>query len=55
VSLWLFLRNSGIGTVRRAGRDAVEISDADPARVTEALALWQGLNALAEVDLEPRA
>jgi hypothetical protein len=51
VSLWLFLQNSAIGAVRRVGRDAVEISDADPARVNEAVALWQGLNGLAEVEL----
>jgi hypothetical protein len=52
VTLWLFLQNSEIGTVRRVGRDAVLISGADPARVTEAVALWQGLNELADVEFE---
>jgi hypothetical protein len=52
VSLWLFLQNSAIGTVRRVGRDAVEITDAGPARIAEAVSLWQGLNALAEIELE---
>jgi hypothetical protein len=55
VSLWLFLRNSAIGTVRRVGRDTVEISGGDRDRIAEAVALWHGLNALAEVELEPDA
>jgi hypothetical protein len=53
VSLWLFLQNSALGTVRRVGRDAVEIWDADPVRLAEAVALWKSLNQLAEVDVEP--
>jgi hypothetical protein len=52
VSLWLFLQNSAIGTVRRVGRDAVQISDADEAHIAEAISLWQGLNALAEIEIE---
>jgi ABC-type uncharacterized transport system YnjBCD permease subunit len=53
VGLWLFLQNSSIGTVRRVGRDAVQISDASEARIAEAVALWQGLNPLADLELEP--
>ena len=52
VSLWLFLQNSAIGTVRRVGRAAVKISDADEARIAEAVSLWQGLNPLADIDIE---
>jgi hypothetical protein len=52
VTLWLFLQNSEIGTVRRVGRDAVLISEGDTARITEAVALWQSLNQLAEVEFE---
>ena len=52
VSLWLFLQNSAIGTVRRVGRDAVEISDADEARIAEAVSVWHALNPLAEVEME---
>jgi hypothetical protein len=53
VSLWLFLRNSQLATVRRVGRDAVQAVDADPARLKEAVALWKGLNELADVELLP--
>ena len=53
VSLWLFLQNSALGTVRRVGRDAVEISDADRARIAEAVELWKSLNQMAEVHFEP--
>ena len=35
------------------GRDAVEISDGDRARIAEAVALWQNLNEQAEIELEP--
>jgi hypothetical protein len=52
VSLWLFLQNSAIGTVRRLRRDAVEVTDADQARIAEAVSLWQGLNPLAEIEIE---
>ena len=52
VSLWLFLQNSAIGTVRRVGRDAVQISDADEARIAEAVSLWHGLNPLADIEIE---
>jgi hypothetical protein len=52
VSLWLFLQNSAMGTVRRVGRDAVEISGADEARIAEAVSLWQGLNPQADVEVE---
>ena len=52
VSLWLFLQNSAIGTVRRVERDAVQISDADEDRIAEAVSLWQGLNPLADVEIE---
>jgi hypothetical protein len=52
VSLWPFLQNSAIGTVRRVGRAAVQISDADEARVAEAVSLWQGLNPLADIEIE---
>ena len=52
VSLWLFLQNSAIGTVWRVGHAAVQISDADEARITEAVSLWQGLNPLAEIEIE---
>jgi hypothetical protein len=52
VSLWLFLQNSAIGTVRRVGRDAVQITDADEARIAEAVSVWQGLNALADIEIE---
>jgi hypothetical protein len=52
VSLWLFLQNSAIGTVRRVGRAAVQISDADEARIAEAISLWHGLNPLADIEIE---
>ena len=52
MSLWLFFQNSAIGTVRRVGRDAVEISAADEDRIAEAVSLWQGLNPLADVEIE---
>jgi hypothetical protein len=56
VDLWRFFENSALGTVERVGRDAVRISDdADPNRVAEALALWQGRNASAEADIVPGA
>jgi hypothetical protein len=52
VSLWLFLQNSAIGTVRRVGRACVEIADGEEARVAEAVTVWHGLNPLAEVKIE---
>jgi hypothetical protein len=48
VDLWLFFRNSAIGTVERVGRDAVRVSGGDPERIVEALALWQARNGSAE-------
>jgi hypothetical protein len=50
VSLWLFLRNSQLGTAERVGRDAVRVSGVDSTRLSEAVALWQGLNELAKVE-----
>jgi hypothetical protein len=50
VSLWLFLQNSKLSTVRRIGRDAVETLGGDPARIEEAVALWHSLNQLAAID-----
>jgi hypothetical protein len=49
VDLWLFFRNSNLGSVERVGRDAVRISGGDPDRIVEALALWQARNENAEV------
>lgn len=49
VDLWLFFRNSNVGTAERVGRDAVRVSGGDPERVVEALALWQARNQSAEL------
>jgi hypothetical protein len=51
VALWLFSKNSYLGTVERVGRDAVRISEGDPDRLAEALALWQNMNDLAEAEI----
>ena len=51
VDLWLLFKNSALGTVERVGRDALRISDGDPDRIAEALALWHARNALAEVEI----
>jgi len=48
VDLWLFFKNTNVGTVERVGRDAVRVSG-DPERIVEALALWQARNRSAEI------
>jgi ABC-type uncharacterized transport system YnjBCD permease subunit len=51
VDLWLFLTNSAIGRVERVGRDAVRVSDGEPERIADALALWQDRNGHARAEI----